>query len=254
MADSTANITLDSIVRSYKHKLGHNTLHGYVRYMSFLIDFLRSFSMSMSILDTNRVLKVDEKKAIQWPPDCIWPSALSFISGDRLIKFTLDPRINLNQDYCDDAISPTPDLPYQVYQLWPYNRTVGLVESTNLCVQELGRGDNGLGYFRHNFKNRETQFNANIPSPGKVVLTYKSTGVDPKADSTRPIFMSQVAENYIHWQDARFKYGDGSAETQARKVAYLASYDEVQAQLDPIDYEAIVGARARSVDINKFIH
>lgn len=255
------NITLDDIVRNYMVSQGKNTLHGYVRIMKHLVDFLRNFSLDNTYIDNRVVLQMDEKKAIQFPDDLIAVKAVAWQSGDRILKFEVDNRINLNFSRVDDVGSSTPNEPYMTAQVWPYNGVGPIADYlmfsgqyTGQVVNQLGAGDNGLAYFRINWQDREIQFNANTPGTWDVYLEYKSNGFNPKSKSSIPEFAAKVAEEYVHWQLGRHKFGDASAEAEARRRRYKQEYDDMIARLDPLDYEAIVGARARSFDINKILH
>jgi hypothetical protein len=249
------NITLDDIVRNYMITQGKNTLHGYVKMMKHLVDFLRDFSMDNAYMDNIAILELDEKNAVQFPEGLISIKMAAWQSGDRIIKFETDNRINLNSSRKEDVGSATPNVAYNISQTWPYNGIGSIADSVNLPqTTSLGIGHNGLGYLRVNWAEREIQFDANVPAPTEIYLEYKSNGFNPKSKSSIPEFASKVAEEYIHWQLGRAKHGDASAEVMARRMNYKREYDIMLARLDPIDYEGIVGARARSFDINKILH
>lgn len=248
-------VTLDAIIRSYLISQGKNTLHGYVRLMKFLLDFLRGFSMDYHFLDKSDVLELDEKNAVQFPPDMMTLKRVAWQSGDRIIAFEPDSRLNINSSREDDMESATKNSAYDVFQSWPY-RGGGLVDnvSPSGAISGLGRGDNGVGYFRINWRDREIQFDANVPAPWGIYIEYKSNGFNPTSKSSIPEFAQKAAEDYIHWQMSRFKFGDAAAETVARKKAYMDEQYEMIARLDTLDYEGIIGSRAAGTDINKFIH
>lgn len=251
-------VTLDDVVRNYMLSHGKNTLHGYVTYMKYMVDFLRQFSMNHVFMDNNVELKLDEKKAVQLPDDFISATKIAWKSGDRLVMFERDNSLSLRSDYCDDVGSATQNSAYSIFQSFPFNGAFTVdqfvsMNSVSDMVQVAGVGDNGMGYFRFNWKDREIQFDANVPSPYKIYIEYKSNGFNPKSKSTIPEFAQTPAEEYINWQDARRKFGDASAETKARKYTYdLAHYDMISA-LDNLNRESIVGAMARSTHINKLI-
>lgn len=247
-------VTLDAIIRSYLINQGKNTLHGYVRLMKYLLDFLRGFSMDYHFMDHSDVLELDEKKAIQFPSDMIALKRLAWRNGDRIICFEPDSRIDIHVNREDDMVAGTPNMPYDVFQAWPY-RGGALVDNISSSPSAgTGLGDNGLGYFRINWRDREIRFDANVPSNWEIYIEYKSNGFNPKSKSSIPEFAQKLAEEYIHWQVARHKFGDASAETMARKQSYDREQYELLARMDTLDYEGIIGSRARSTDINKFGH
>lgn len=252
------NVTLDDIARGYLISQGKNTLHGYVKIMKHIVDFLRGFSMDNHYMDNVTVLELDEKKAVQFPDDAISIKTIAWQSGDRILKFEADSRLSLHVSREDDVASATPNTAFDMYQAWPFNGVgsdvINSVRNADGSMRLLGRGDNGLGYFRINYKEREIQFNANTPAPWKIYIEYKSNGFHPTTKSTIPEFAAKVAEEYVHWQLGRAKFGDASAEAEARRIRYRAEYDEMLARLDTLDVEGITGAMARSFDINRVTH
>lgn len=250
------NIELDSIVRAYLFSQGYNSTHKYARAMKMVVEFLAKFSRNHTYMDNQDVFKLDEKQCLQMPADFVSLSMLAFTSGDRLIKFERDNSVNTFHSYVDDAASATPNVSYNIYQAFPYNTLM-----LDLAVDEsdqftsLGSGHNGAGYFNFNWTAREIQFSTDSKISGGIFMRYKSNGFKPKTRSTIPEFAAQLAEAYIHWQMARMdrRLGDSSAETEARRINFMREYDDMIAALDPIDYESIVGAQARSFDINKIV-
>jgi len=252
------SVTIDQAIRSYMVGIGKPTLHGYLRYAKYMIDFLRTLSMNHEFMEKTELLKLDQKKSINFPDDCQMPRMIAWPSGDRIIGFQVDSRINLTHSYCDDAVAGTLNSPYDPHQNWPYN---GQGQMSNLMLADgtitsLGVnvvGYNGLGYFRINWKDREIQFSSDTPSNFKIYLSYRSNGFAPKSNSTIPEFAAKLGEEYIHWQVARYKFGDASAEAKAREERYLQEYDDMIRQTTSLSYEDIVGTKARSFDVNKMI-
>ena len=251
-------LDLDSVVRLYLFKTGKKTLHGYVRCMAHLTDFIRKFSLMHVYMDARTVLKTDEKRACSFPQNFLYFTTIAFVSGDRLIRLQRDNSINLYHSYCNDVATADINESYNVFQSWPYNGSA-LIENAldpTLPATSLGIGHNGAGYFRINWKDREIQFSTDVPAVKEIYMEYKTTGLLPTTRSTIPEFAKNVAESYIHWQSAKYdrRLGDSSAETQARRQDFLREYDDMMAALDPIDAETIRNIQARSFDFNKIIH
>lgn len=255
-------ITLDDAVRGLMIAKGRNTLHGYLKYMKYAVDFLKKVSLNHSFMDKTVVLRMDEKKAIQFPPDLINWNKIGWQSGDRIIAFQRDPTIALHQSYEDDAISATPNQRYNINQPWPYNNSMPQVNFYNYYMEDgsvgylkaYGVGYNGIGYYRVNRSTREIQFSAEIPIDFEIYLEYKTSGFNPKSKSTIPLIMSKLCEDYIDWQEARHKLGAASVEAQARMIEFNREYDEVLSQLDKWTVDELVNARARTYDVNKIVH
>lgn len=217
--------------------------------------------MNHSIMDKTVELKLDNKKSVAFPDDCVMPRKVAWKSGDRIIGFQIDNRIALTHSYTDDVVNATPNNSFDPNQPWPYNNTDSNSQLSNLILSDgticsLGVniiGYNGLGYFRINWACREIQFSTDTPSSFKIYLEYRTNGFNPKSRSTIPEFAAKLGEEFIHWHVGKYKFGDASAETQARKQAYLEEYDDVIRNIDTLSYEDIVGIKARSNDINKLV-
>lgn len=255
-------VTLDDCVRGHLINKGRNTLHGYIRYLKYAVDFLKKVSLDHSFMDKTVVLRLDEKKALQLPEDCVTWNKVGWKSGDRIIAFQLDQTISLSHSYEEDSPSATPNVSYNINEPWPYNGSFPQVNFYNYTLQDgtvgfikaYGVGNNGLGYFKLNARARELQFSSDVPSDWEIYLEYKTTGFEPKTKSTIPIIMSKLCEDYIDWQDARHKLGAASNEAQARMIEFNREYDEVLSQLDKWTPDELVGARARTYDVNKIVH
>lgn len=251
-------ITLDDIIRNFIITQGRSTLHSYVRYMKYLIDFLRKVSLTHSIFDKTVVLKLDQKKAIQVPEDYIIWSKIGWQAGDRIVCFERDSSINLSHEISDDGLeSPTVNISYNNSQ-WPYNRSLTFNNFTNINGQigsltGYGIGENGIGYFRPT-NDREIQFSSDVPSDYKIYMEYRTNGFSPHTKSVVPEVMAKLAEEYINWQLARHKLGDAASETRAREISYLKEYDEVISRMQPISMSALQGLRARGYDVNKLVY
>lgn len=248
------NVELDSIVRSYLFSQGYNTTHKYIFVMKILIEFLAKFSRNHTIMSAQDIFYVDEKKAIQLPPSFVALSAIAWRSGDRLIKFERDSTINTSQSYCDDAAAATPNASYNIFEAWPYNAPIlNQVESSNFT--SLGVGHNGSGYFNFNWPAREIQFSTDSKVSGGVYMRYRTNGFNPKSRSVIPEIAEPTAVAYIHHQMARMdrRLGDAAAETRARERIYAKEYDDLLADLDPIDYNSLIGVQARAFDSQKII-
>ncbi len=253
------NTTLDSICRSYLLNTNRNTLHGYVRILKYLIDFLRKFSLKHSFLDKTVVLKLDQKKCVPFPEDFIMWSKIGWQSGDRIVAFERDNTINLNHEISADGYeSPTVNIAFNNTQ-WPYSREITFNNFLNIngelgCFTGFGVGWNGIGYFRIDWRNREIQFSSDTPSDYQIYLEYKTNGVSIQTTSTIPEIAAKLGEDFIHWQVAHYKLGAAAAETEARRISYFREYDELIQTIEPINPAALQGLRARGFDVNKLVY
>lgn len=252
-------VTLDDIVRGFLLTKGNSTLHGYLRYMKFLVEFMRKFAMKNAFMDKTVVLKLDQKKSIPFPEDFIMWKKIGWQSGDRIVAFENDQTINLHHATSEDGNeAPTANLSFNNAN-WPYNNRLVLNNFTNSNGENgellaYGVGHNGLSYFRLNWRDREIQFSSEIPSNYEIYLEYKVNGFSATSKSVIPEIAAKLGEDYIYWQDARYKLGDAAVETESRRIAYFREYDELIGNINPVSIAGLIGVRARSFDINKIVY
>ncbi len=254
--------TLDNICRNYLAKNGYNTLHHYVKCMRHLVDFLRDVSLSHSIFDKTVVLRLDSKKAVQFPSDMVTWTKLGWQKGDRIIAFQKDSSINLHHDTEADGPSETVNDAYDINSPWPYNGSFTPTTFNNYwynngagSLSGYAVGTNGLGYFRPNYSAKEFQFSSDVPADFEIYLEYRCNGFKPRTKSVVPEVLGRVAEDYIHWQLARFdrRMGDSSSETEGRRLAYQREYNKALSQMNPTVFADIIGAKARAFHVNKLV-
>lgn len=251
-------VTLDQVIRNYYIRENKTTLHGYLRCMKFLIDFLREIALSHSVFDETIALKMDQKKAVQWPERFIMWSKIGFQVGDRIVGFERDNTINLNHEISADGLeSPVANNKFNIGK-FPYTRLVFHNFTNNEgelgFLEGMGLGHNGVGYFRLNWQAREIQFASDIDADTVIYLEFKTNGFKPTTKSTVPEIMSKLAEDYIHWQIGKQKFGDNSAEAGARERTYFNEYDKVIAAMNPITMAFFQGLRARNFDVTKLVY
>ncbi len=253
------NTTLDSIIRGYLISQQKNTLHSYLRYMKYLIDFLRQVSLTHSFFDKTIILKLDQKKAAAVPDDFIMWNKIGWQAGDRIVAFENDGTINMHHATSADGIeAPTANPSFNNAQ-WPYNSTLSFNNYTTnngecVAIPCHGIGYNGIGYFRYSHQAREIQFSSDTPSGFEIYLEHKTNGFQPKTSSTVPEIMAKLGEDYINWQKARHQFGEASVETRAREIAFMKEYDTVISRLYPITIASLTGIRARGFDIKKIVY
>lgn len=255
------NVELDYIVRSYLVNTQRTTLHGYVRLLKFLIDFMKKLALHSAFMDKTVVLKLDQKKSTPFPEDCVMWSKIGWKQGDRIVAFTRDQTISLAHNTANDGLtSPTANEKYNIAK-FPYNQRANLILNNFIngegelgFLNASGLGNNGLGYFKPNYDTREFQFSSDTPAEFEIYLEYKTNGFQASTRSTVPEVAAKLGEDYIHWQVAHFKFGAAAAETQARKKTYFDEYDDMIAITEPINPAEIEGLRARGFDINKLVY
>lgn len=192
------------------------------------------------------------------PDRFIMWSKIGFQVGDRIAGFERDNTINLNHEISTDGLeSPVANEKFNIAK-FPYTRLVFNNFTNNEgqlgFLEGIGLGHNGVGFFKMNWQAREIQFSSDIDADTAIYLEFKTNGFKPTVKSTVPEIMSKLGEDYIHWQEARRKFGDAAAETEARKRAYFAEYDDVIARMNPISIASIQGIRARNFDVRKLVY
>jgi hypothetical protein len=242
-------ISLDNIVRSFLIGQGRTTLHSYLRYLKYVIDILRKIAMQYSVMNKTILLRMDQKKAAQWPDDCIVPLAVGWKNGDRVEMYQLDSSIALTHSHVEDGISATPNSIFENFD--QYNiLTASTGQPYN--VISYGLGYNFSGYFNVNHKAREIQFSSEVDSSRDIIFIYRSNGFNPKSKTTISEVFQQMCEAYIFWQDGVKRFGSASAETEARRINFEREQTDVLQILMPVTYQNILKARAVTTDFNKF--
>jgi len=102
-----ASVSLDNIVRSYLLSQGRTTLHGYIRHLKSAIDIVRKISTQYAVMTETIPLRMDQKKAIQFPDECLIPLSVAWLNGDRFDMYQLDTSIALKHSYAADSVSAT---------------------------------------------------------------------------------------------------------------------------------------------------
>lgn len=238
--------TLDSIVRSYLISQGRNTLHGYLKIMKHAIDCLRNISLGYSVMNKTVKCRLDYKKSVALPDDCLVPIAAAWKNGDRMESYDIDSSIAVHHSHVEDGISGTLNGMFQpvIYQNYVTANRCYSIPCYNL-------GHNGSGYFTFNRKSRELQFSSDVDSSVDIYVYYRSSGFNPKSKSAIPELFALMVEAYIHWQLGRSKHGDASAETEARRMNFDREQAKTLQHLMPITASGIANAKARAFDFNK---
>ena len=244
--------TLDSVVRSYIADTGRTTLHGYMRYMKWAMDGLKKWHTQNSYEDKVVLLPMDKKKAVAYPEDMVTWNYLGVKVGDRIAQFNRDKTISLH--HSQSGNHKAVNTQYNPANQWPElaSNFVNFYYEDAVNTVGFGAGSNGVGYFNDNNECKEFQFSSEVTSTD-VILSYKSNGFNPTAETEVNEIAEGLLRDYIHWQAARFdkRYGDNSGETQMRKKEYGERYKEVRGQLMYITYEGILDILRRTTDINR---
>lgn len=242
-------VSLDNIVRSYLIGQSRNTLHNYLRYLKYVVDILRKIAMQYAVMNRTALLRMDQKKAVQWPDDCVVPLAVGWKNGDRIDMYQLDNTIALTHSHVEDGVSATPNSIFENFDQYNLVR-----DSTGqpFNVACYGLGYNGNGYFNVNRKAREIQFSSEVDSSRDIIFIYRSNGFNPKSKTTISEVFQQMCEDYIHWKEAEKKFGASSAEAGARRINFEREQSDVLQILMPVSYQNIMKARATATDFNKF--
>lgn len=241
--------SIDSVVRSYIADQGKNTLHGYIRYMKWAMDGLKKWHLSGAYEDKTVLLKMDRKKSVTFPSDMVVWTKVGVKLGDRVAAFVNDKTIAKHHDNGDpnnryNPYEQWPELDYS-YQFLNYYNDQGI----HLNVVGFGSGHNGVGYFTPNYRAKEFQFSSEVKG-SNVYVEYKSSGFNPTSETLVSEVVDKLIRDYIRYQEGRFKFGDNSSETEARRITYLREQDEVLAQLSDISYEGILDVIRRTTSIN----
>jgi hypothetical protein len=230
-------ITLDKIVRECC-----NDIHaGLERYEQFLQWGQECHSEYM--MDTARQLTVVELpmtawKAVEWPVDLVGaPVLVGVRHKGKLIVFTNDQDIPLFHDVEDgervaNTVESFSDEDLEIVS----DRIVRFVNQ-NSHGEDLGglfgflAKDNGVGYFRHDRKRRETQLNPIIDNQ-IILMEYVAAGHKPCSATIVPLEAKKMHKRYIHWQRMYFSKSYNQAEKREAERLFGIALRETTERLD----------------------
>lgn len=233
--------TIDSIVRSSLADNGYNTLHRYIQYLHWALRGLKEWNMDEAQDVRTVKLQMDNKKAVQFPDDCLGVSKIGVKVGDRIDLFVPDNSITFHHDLSDMITQPND----------PYASVVALdflnnESSVNLAgpFNTYGFNHNRVGYFRIDFLNREIQFSSEV-NTSYVIMEYLTSGFQYKSESVVNPVASNVIREFLRYSEARYSLGDAARETKERKQIYLEEIDLVRARMSDLSLEGILDANQR---------
>lgn len=240
-------ITLDSIVRGALADEGRDTLHKYIQYLKWGIEFVEEFHLTKGVSPKTVKLNVDTKKSVKLPVDCVKVTKVGIMRGDRLVPYVVDNTIGFRQTNPPAANSKYIDVvggdrELFVYSFLNYYTSTGTISS----LEGYGSKHNGAGYFRIDETTRTIQLESDVTASA-IYVEFISNGFNPCTKTLVPGYARLEITNGIHWYTKRFKLGDSSSETQWAKKEYQQAVQErVNLQSD-FTYEGLVDAMIRSV-------
>jgi hypothetical protein len=235
--------TIDDIVRSHLANKGHNTLHGYIRYMKWALDGLKRWHRDGWFEDKLVIKRMDTKKSIAFPDDMVSWVKIGIKVGDRIVEFDHDPTIDIshycknktkeNASYNDFYNVTTTDAVRPYWHFTDHFETLGVYYGHD--VMHL---HNGVGYFKANYACQEFQFSSEV-NDSDIILVYKSNGFDPSDETMVNEVAAESLEAWIDYQEKRWTLGEGARETQASKMNYAQLYREAFSQFNTLSFSSI---------------
>ncbi len=239
-------ITMDKIVRECCNDIGA----GLERYEQFLqwaqeanLEFKQDLARELTVVE----LPMTAWKAIEWPVDCVVPVLVGARYKGKLIVFTNDQDIPLYHDVEDgerveNTVESFSDEDIEVVsdKIVRFHNTNSHGEDTGGIWGFLAK-DNGVGYFRHDRKRRETQLNPMINNQ-TVYFEYVAAGHSPCSATIVPLAAKKMHKDYVHWQRLRFNRSSAKWERDEAERIYWRELQKVAERMDDTTIADIVEA------------
>jgi len=211
-------INIDEVVRSVIADEQRNTLHKYIWYLHYALDFVREWNIDYHSNIVTRKVKLDDNNGFCYPDDYVNFQSVGVKLGDRIMAFTQDSSITSitegnqpNKKFINEYESELPDtygniFPYAFYNLKSDNK-----EDVNLDVYLMGA--TYPGYYKIDHKRKRIQLSAEVKSD-YVYLEYVTNGLQCTEMSVIPEIAIDLIKTYIKWKSCRYKQGINSPECQ----------------------------------------
>lgn len=224
--------TVDQVVRAALASKGYSTLHKYVLYLHFALEGMYKLKRDggFNSFKTEK-LKVNSRKAVSWPSDMLWYTQIGIPIGGRILNFIPDKSISLNQeDHPPGSGNQNQALGFPLMAM-PYDDTYSFLSYTNIYYSSGGLPRNSsIGHFvsknfRVNEDAREFQLDSSL-SCRHVYLQYVTNVTKPNSETIVSHHAAPALQEFIHYREARFKFGAAAAETKESLRDYLDELDE----------------------------
>ena len=242
--------TVDQVVRASLAAKGYSTLHKYVLYLHFALEGMYKLKRDngFNSIKTEK-LKVNSRKAVSWPQDMLWYTLVGVPVAGRILSFVPDKSLSLNkEDHAGNIGNSSAGYPLMAT---PYDDTYSFLSYTNTYYSSGGIPRNGrIGHFvaksfRVNEDAREFQLDSSL-SCQHVYVSYVTNVTKPNSETIVSHHAAQALQEYIHYREARFKFGAASAEAQASKKDYYDELDEAVASQSDLTATGIQDAISAS--------
>jgi len=238
--------TVDQTIRAALAEKGYGTLHKYVLYLHFALDGLFRVKRDNAYQSLTYIkLKVNERHAVKWPDDMIGYTRIGLPLGNRILDFIPDNSITFNQQ---DNLKP-PYNPNNGYPLVAYDSDYDFFAFTNRYysngdqfLRGGGQGSYITKRFRANPDAREFQLDGGTYGITQIYLEYVSNGVKPGSETIVSMDASLALKEWIHYREARFKYGAAAGETKASEQDYLHELSQAIRSQSDLTYNGILDA------------
>lgn len=241
-------ISIDEVVRSLIADEGRNTLHKYIWYLHYALDFVREWSIDYHTNIVTKKLKLDENKGVCFPDDYVNFNSVGVKIGDRIMAFTQDSTLTSitdgnepNKRFVDEYESSSPYsqiIPYSFYNLKTKDKN-----DRELDVYLMGA--TYPGYFNIDEKRKRIQLSAEVLED-YIYLEYVTNGLKCSEMSVIPEIAYAMCKEWIRWKYAKNKFGSESARAKSLEQDYSVERDRVLVRRSKLSYMSILGALKRN--------
>lgn len=241
-------VNLDEVVRSVIADEGRNTLHKYIWYLHYGLDFIREWNIDYHSSVITKRMRLDNNKGFCFPDDYVNFQSVGVKIGDRIFAFTEDNTLTSKTEESlpnnkflnefEDKIPYTNIAPYSFYNLKSDNE-----EDRNLDVYIAGA--TYPGYFTIDHKSNRVQFSAEVEGDF-VYLEYVSNGLKDSEMSVVPEIAMDLAKTYIKWKYCRYKFGIESVRCKTWEQEYSRVRDRLLVRQSNLSYMSILNSFKRN--------
>lgn len=170
----------------------------------------KNWQMDLAHTVKTKLIIPTDYNAIKVPPDYIDWTKVGIKSGRIIKTFTRDNNIALHHDCEDGELIPNKEdeehrLARDIFGLDTQDQIPFYGTDSIEPIYGLAYKDNGLGYFTEHEEKREIQFRTNLPKGTKILLEYVGEIWSPSAQTLIHAKAINLIEDFIHWQNMKFK-------------------------------------------------
>lgn len=226
---------IDYCVHSVMADLDETSTVNYSRYLKWAIDCFHELNLYLSPVIKTVELQIEDNLTVPFPDDYINYIAIGVNINGRLWTLTRNDDIVLRRgEECPISLQEAQALSQQtdnqIISVIPYRYYFGGAFRGGQYVGEqyaFGGGWNYKGYYTEDTEKRRFQF-ASTVAKSKIILEYKSSGID--CDGSVQIQIPSVASivSYIHWKRVEHNSSMPTVEKERKYGLWVKEFQKLK--------------------------